>query len=67
MASELASEVCCMKDCWGACEQNSIVNGVHADDWTAELAIIVNNAASDMSLSKIIFTEFNSVTNINWN
>ena len=33
----------CIKHCWGVYEQNSIVNSVHVDDWTVELAIIASN------------------------
>ena len=35
--------LCCIKHCWGVYEQNSIVNSVRVDDWTAELAIIGSN------------------------
>ena len=40
MASQLENEPCCIKHCWGVYEQNSIVNSVHEDDWTAERVII---------------------------
>ena len=44
MASKLKVGLNCIKHCWGVCEQNSIVNSAHEDDWTAELAIIDSNA-----------------------
>ena len=43
MVSKLENEDFCIKHCWGVCEQNSIANSVHADDWTAELNIFVKN------------------------
>ena len=36
MAAQLANKVCCIKHCSGVYEQNSIVNSVFVDDWTAE-------------------------------
>ena len=31
MASQLKNECGCMKNCWGVCEQNSIINCFHVD------------------------------------
>ena len=42
MASHLGNGLRCINHCWG--EQNSIVNSVRVNDWTAELAIIANDA-----------------------
>ena len=36
----------CIKHCWG--EQNSTVNSVHVDDWTAELVIIASKAEGEL-------------------
>ena len=41
MASQLEKEFC-----WYVNEQNSIVNSVLVDDWTAELTIIACNGTS---------------------
>ena len=43
MTSQLENEPWYNKPCWGVYEQNSIVNSVHVDDWTAEWEIIPNN------------------------
>ena len=43
LASPLVNEHCCIKQCWGVYEQNSIVNSVRIDDWTAKWAIITGN------------------------
>ena len=40
---KLENEFCGINHCWGVYEQNSIVNWVRVDDWTAELAIIASN------------------------
>ena len=39
----------CIKHCWG--EQNSTVNSVPADDWTAELAISASKAGGEVICS----------------
>ena len=39
----------CIKHCWG--EQNSTVNSVHADDWTAELAISASKGQGELIYS----------------
>ena len=39
MASQLTNELASIKNCSGVYEQNNIVDNVHKDDWTAELAI----------------------------
>ena len=36
---------------WGIYEQNSTVNSVCVDDWTAELAIIASNVNADRNQS----------------
>ena len=43
MTFQLENELDGIKYCWGVYEQNSIVNSLCADDWTAELAIIATN------------------------
>ena len=43
MASWLKKKLCCIKHCWGAFEQNNIVNSARVNDWTTELAIIASN------------------------
>ena len=40
MASQLVNQRGSNKHCPGVYEKNSIVNGVHVDDWTTEWAII---------------------------
>ena len=37
------NELCCIKHCWGVYEQDSLVNSVGVDDWTAEWAMIASN------------------------
>ena len=44
MASQLVKEPYCIKNHWCLYEQNSIVNSVGVDDWTAEWVIIASNA-----------------------
>ena len=41
---QLEKATYCVKHCWGVYEQNSIVNNVCVDDWTAESVIIASNA-----------------------
>ena len=43
MASHLGHEVCCVRHCYDVYEQNSIVNSVSVDDWTAESENIAND------------------------
>ena len=43
MVFQLVNELCCIKHCEGVCGQNSIVNGVRIDDWSAECVIIASN------------------------
>ena len=43
MASQLEIELACTKHCWGVDVQNSIVNSVHVDDWTAKVVVIASN------------------------
>ena len=51
MASRLENQFDCIKNCRGVYGQNSTVNSVPVDDWTAELAIISSN---DMSLKNAL-------------
>ena len=50
----------CSKYCWGACEQNSIVDSVPVDDWTAEWAIIVSTDI-EISISDL-FVHYNGLS-----
>ena len=43
MATQLENELDYTKHCWCVYEQNSIMNTVHVDDRTTELAIIAGN------------------------
>ena len=43
MTSQLVNELYGFKHCQGVYKQNSIVNSVRGDDWTAEWAIIASN------------------------
>ena len=60
MAFLLKYGLCCIKHCWGVYEQNSIVNNVSVDDWTAELAIIASNEIGGCNLIRIqeFYTNF---------
>ena len=49
MALQLENWICCIKHWWGVYKQNSVVNGVCVDDWTAELAIIASNGLSKVT------------------
>ena len=40
--------------------KNTIVKSVHVDDWTDELAFIVNNAALQKRQSLLVFLLFNT-------
>ena len=40
MTSQLKNERCCIKHCWDVYEQNSSVNSVRVNFWTAEWTII---------------------------
>ena len=46
MASQLINERSCIRHCWVFYEQNSIMNCVRVDDWTAERVIIVSNGSN---------------------
>ena len=43
MAYQLENGDCDIRQCWDIYEQNSVVESVCADDWTAEWAIIASN------------------------
>ena len=43
MESKLTNGLCCINQCRGVYEQNSLMNSVRVDDWTVELAIIASN------------------------
>ena len=45
-SSQLENECCGIKQYWGVCEQNSIVNSVRVDDWTAKWGIIAINVSA---------------------
>ena len=42
MESLLENELACIKHCWGAYEQNMIMNSVRVDDRTAECETIAS-------------------------
>ena len=50
MVSQLENELDCIKHFGGVYEQNSTVDSVRVDDWTAELAIIASDVKSDFML-----------------
>ena len=46
MHAQLENDLCCTKHSWGGNEKIALCVSVHADNWTAELAIIAWNDES---------------------